>query len=216
MFRVPSLIGLLVLAVLLMAADECEVEEAGPQADSQHTEYTPGINAWTPGPTPTSLAQSIRERLAEPTPKVSVWDYVSVPAPARSRDISRRAVQKPFEDVGFKFTRHGSDDFYSGAIWDGRGVTIDLFGPSRKIEAVELWLLVNASNDGGRQFLRSVDRLANVMCGGEYQEQVADWVAESVSHSSLGVERTFGPCECKLVFTRSGGTDIVMLSVEPN
>ncbi|MYB50282.1 MAG: hypothetical protein F4X72_13630 [Dehalococcoidia bacterium] len=37
MFRVPWLIGLLVLAVLLMAADECEVEESSSKQDSPST-----------------------------------------------------------------------------------------------------------------------------------------------------------------------------------
>ena len=211
MFRVRWLIGLLVWAVLLMAADECEVEE---EASAQRTEDTPTVNTWTPGPTPTSLAQSIRERVAEPTSKVSVWDYVSVPTSSRSGGISRLAVQSPFEGVGFKFTRQGSEDWYVGTVFDGSGVSVEIFGPSSKIEAVELWLAVNQSNDRGRRFLRSVVRLANVMCGGEYQEQVADWVAESIddlpSYGKSGMRRTFGRCKCQLVY--SG--EVLLLSVE--
>ena len=118
---------------------------------------------------------AVVERHSSPTPTSSVWDYRSVPTPAQpSVSVSRQSIQNPFESAGFNFTRQGSDDWYVGTSGDVSGVSVEIFGSSRKVEAVELWLMVNQSNDiGARRFLQGVVRLTRIMCGGRYQEIVA-------------------------------------------
>ncbi len=135
---------------------------------------------------------------------------------ALQRDVTRSGIQASFEEAGFEFTGHGSLAWYTGNIWDGSFVTVEIFGPADQIEAVELTLMVNAVQDDGVGFALSVARAARLLAPDHVQE-VATWVGEKmpqlVDGDEDGFMEVFGTCSFHLQISDS--LQFVLLAIEP-
>ena len=189
-------IGLLTVAIALVVTGAC----SEPDSDVDQDRVTPASSSTSLQSTPSS---------SQTSPVFS----------GSQSNVSRAEVREAFEAAGFQFYGHGalSPDWYSGDIWDESGVSIEIFGPEQRIEAVELWMSVNSVQDGGVGFALAVARVAEIVSPSHVQES-ATWIAERMPElpdaSREGFERTFGGAMFRLQITES--LDQVLLSVEPN
>ena len=85
-----------------------------------------------------------------------------------------------------------------------------------KIEAVEIWLSVNGTQDDGTEFARSVARVTEIF-EPDKVESVASWMAERLPQlpdiGQEGFVRVYGQTTFRLQITKK--LDMVLLSVEP-
>ena len=197
----------ILFAILLSAMIGCGGSE--PESYTPKSKGPPVIVLMTPTP----IFTPIPTPAYTPTPAASVS-----PSPVSARTVTRQAVRSVFERAGFEFTGHGelSPDWYTGNIWDGSGVSIDIFGPAHKIEAVEVWFRINTAQDSGVGFAMSVARLISIIDENDVKK-VASWMADKMPElpdaGKDGFIRHFGRFSCQLQITSD--LNQVLLSVEP-
>ena len=189
-------IGLLTVAIALVVTGACSESDS----DADQDRVAPASSSTSLHSTPTSNQTS--------------------PVISESRSSASRAeVREVFEAAGFQFYGHGSlaPDWYSGDIWDGSGVSIEIFGPEHQVDAVELWMNLDAVQDDGVGFALAVGRVAEIFAPSHVQE-LATWTAERMPElpdtSREGFQGTFGGATFSLQITES--LNQVLLSVEPN
>ena len=189
-------IGLLTVAIALVVTGACSESDG----DAGHDRVAPASSSTSLHSTPTSNQTS---------PVIS----------ESQSNVNRTEVREAFEAASFQFYGHGSlaPDWYTGEIWDGSAVSIEIFGPEHRVDAVELWMNLDAVQDDGVGFALAVARVAEIVVPGHVQE-LATWMAERMPElpdtSREGFQRTFGGATFRLQITESLAQ--VLLSVEPN
>ena len=156
---------------------------------------------------------------SRPLPSIPTSNQTFPATSQSSSNVSRSEIRESFEAAGFQFYGHGSlaPDWYTGEIWDGSAVSIEIFGPEHRVDAVELWMNVNAVQDDGVGFSLSVARVAEIFAP-DHVRQSATWAAERMPELPVagreGFQRTFGGSTFRFQITESSHQ--VLLSVEPN